>query len=108
MARSKKTTRNALNALPSLINASAKDAANMQMRQAGRTIWDESDYNLAAQTQHRLMQACYGFSGDGPHMAAIRYAIAVHWERGGHIDLYSDWDDVLGQINEAIAQPVAA
>lgn len=108
MAKSRKSQKNAVNALPSLINASSQDAGSMHMRDAGRKIWDESDYNFAAQTQNRLTQACYGFDGDAPNMAAIRYSIAAQWERGGHIDLYSDWDDVMGQINEVLTQSVAA
>lgn len=35
--------------------ASAQDAANMQMRRAGRTRWSEADYNLACETLYRLL-----------------------------------------------------
>ena len=35
--------------------AAGTDAANKQMRKAGRAVWNESDYNLAADTANRLM-----------------------------------------------------
>ncbi len=34
--------------------AAAQDAANRQMRQAGRLEWNEDDWNLAAQTVQTL------------------------------------------------------
>jgi hypothetical protein len=37
-----------------LAMASAKDAANQQMRKAGRTAWNEDDYNLSVVKFHRL------------------------------------------------------
>lgn len=37
-----------------LANASAMDAANSQMRKAGRKAWNEDDYNLSVATFNRL------------------------------------------------------
>lgn len=37
-----------------LANASAMDAANRQMRKAGRKAWNEDDYNLSVSTFNRL------------------------------------------------------
>lgn len=34
--------------------AAATDAANRQMRKAGRTAWSEADYDLAVTTFNRL------------------------------------------------------
>lgn len=35
--------------------AAGRDAANKQMRQAGRTSWNEDDWNLAAEIVERLV-----------------------------------------------------
>lgn len=40
-----------------LAMAAGQDAANRQMRKAGRTAWSEEDYNLAAATTGRLLSA---------------------------------------------------
>ena len=40
-----------------LAMAAAKDAANAQMRKAGRKAWSEDDYNLACKTLERLYGA---------------------------------------------------
>ena len=37
-----------------LAMAAAKDEANLRMRAAGRTKWNQADYNLAARTFDRL------------------------------------------------------
>lgn len=38
-----------------LARAAGKDAANRQMKAAGRTAWSKDDYNLATSTYNRLM-----------------------------------------------------
>ena len=37
-----------------LAHAAGTDAANRQMRKAGRTAWSEDDYNLACRTMNEL------------------------------------------------------
>ncbi len=39
----------------SLARASGQDAGNAQMRKAGRTRWNEEDWNHAAETMMRFM-----------------------------------------------------
>ena|GEM_PF-4105729 len=41
-----------------IANAAARDAANRQMRAAGRTSWSHKDYNLACCTLDRLFPEC--------------------------------------------------
>lgn len=38
-----------------LAHAAGWDAANKQMREAGRTVWNEDDANLAAETMKRIL-----------------------------------------------------
>jgi hypothetical protein len=38
-----------------IAHAAGWDAANKQMRAAGRTAWNEEDYNLAARTMNELL-----------------------------------------------------
>ena len=35
--------------------SAGKDAANRQMRKAGRKKWNKADYNLAARTANKLL-----------------------------------------------------
>jgi hypothetical protein len=94
----------AMNPLPSLIRASAQDAANAQMRAANRKKWDEADYDLACATQRRLTLACYGKPGENQReMAFIRFQVAEQWQRKGLIGLDSQWDDVLAEIDRALS-----
>ena len=37
-----------------MVRAAAQDAANRQMRAAGRKVWNRADYNLACRTFNRL------------------------------------------------------
>ena len=96
---------NALNPLPSLIRASSWDAANMQMRAAGRTVWNEDDFNHAAATQERLIRACYGRPADSnqSNMCFIRFGLAEAWEKAGHFKLKSNLADVNRALDEALA-----
>lgn len=38
-----------------LAMAAGRDAANRNMRKAGRSVWNEDDYNVAIDTYTRLM-----------------------------------------------------
>lgn len=99
-----------INPLPSLLRASAWDAANMQMRAAGRKKWNRADYNKAAETQDRLIRTCYGKPSENePRMCFIRFQIAESWQKAGHIDLYSNWPVVMREIDAALgpAPPTA-
>lgn len=92
--------------LPSLIRASAQDAANAQMRKACRKAWNEDDWNLAAATQERLIRSCYGRPGDHnqPNSCFIRFQIAEQMERRGEFHLRSD----LAVVNAAIEATLGA
>ena len=92
-----------LNPLPSFIRASAQDAATAQMRAANRTKWSKDDYDLACDTQDRLIASCYGRPGDNqPYMCFIRFSIAQRWQNAGKINIKSNWDEVLRQIEQEI------
>src|SRR5271166_3257694 len=41
---------------PAIARAAGADAANRQMKKAGRTKWSRADYNLAARTYAKLMK----------------------------------------------------
>lgn len=41
---------------PAIIYAIATDAANAQMRKAGRRKWSRADYSLAVRTQAQLLR----------------------------------------------------
>jgi hypothetical protein len=43
-----------LSMTPAIARAAARDAANRQMHAAGRTAWNEDDYNLACDEFLRL------------------------------------------------------
>ena len=58
---------------PAFLRASAQDAANAQMRRAGRTSWNEDDYNLAVSTLDRLIRACYGRDADQDNARFMRF-----------------------------------
>lgn len=95
-----------MNPLPSLLRASAWDAANRQAREAGRKAWNEDDYNLACETQERLFKSCYGRPGDNqPELCYIRAQIADAWHRAGHIGLDSNWPSVIDAIEDAMNAP---
>lgn len=93
-----------VNPLPSLIRASAWDAANMQMRAENRQKWNEDDYNMAASTQERLIRACYNSESDAnePNMCYIRFGVAEAMERSGQFHLQSKMADIHRAIDEAV------
>lgn len=45
-------------ATPDLARAAGWDAGNRSMRDAGRTRWNEDDWNEAARTTNELMRLC--------------------------------------------------
>jgi len=45
--------------------AAATDAANRQMRHAGRSTWTEADHALACETFHRLFRPILDAAGFG-------------------------------------------
>lgn len=102
--------RNAMNPLPTLIRASAWDAASARMRAAGRTKWNRADYNEAARTQERLVRACYERPGDGKDSPRcyIRFQIAQQMQEAGHFTLYSDFQSVIDAIEECLDVPMKA
>ena len=104
MARKAKS-QSGMNPLPSLLRASAFDAANMRMRAAGRSKWNRDDYNEAARTQERLIRACYGRAGDAnnPNIVYIRFQIAEQLERAGQFDLWTDVTEVHTYIDQVLA-----
>ena len=49
---------------PKLAYAAAHDAANRQMRAAGRNTWSEDDYGLACDT-YRAIAVAHGWAPEG-------------------------------------------
>lgn len=98
---------NALNPLPSLLRASAFDAANMQMRAEGRKVWSEADSDLAASTLERLITSCYGRTGDAnePRRKYIRFSLAEQLERQGDFSLSSDSREIMAWIDDYLDNP---
>lgn len=45
---------------PALAYASGQDAGNAHMRKAGRTRWNEDDFNVAAAKTSSLLESIYG------------------------------------------------
>ena len=86
--------------LPSLIRASAADAAAMSMRKAGRAKWNEDDWNAMCEVQDRLIRSIYGRPSDHnqPDYCFLRFQIAEAMEKSGVFTLKSD----LTKINAAI------
>jgi hypothetical protein len=97
-------TSNAVNPLPSLIRASAWDAADQRMRKAGRKVWSRADYNAAAAMQERLTLACYGRKWDRPgsNLPFLRFQIAEQYERNGEFNIKSDFAAVSEAIDASL------
>ena len=91
--------------LPSLIRASAHDAASMSMRAAGRTKWNDDDWNAMCETQERLIRACYGRESDHnqPNMCYIRFSVAEALQNQGVFTLKSKPAEIMKMIDEALA-----
>lgn len=95
---------NTMHPLLNLLRASAWDAANRQMRKAGRSKWGRADYDLACDVQERLTRGFFGRDSDADdHMSFIRFQIAEQWERAGRIGLGSDWPAVLTEIETMLS-----
>ena len=90
--------------LPSLIRASGLDASNSSMRKAGRTKWNNDDWNAGCEVQERLIHSIYGRPGDHnqPNRCYIRFSCAEKLERAGHFHMNSDLDEVMTWIDEAV------
>lgn len=101
---------NTINPLPSLIRASAIDAADMQMRKACRQAWNEGDAAIAADTLDRLVRTCYGRLCDHnqPDMCFIRFTLAEQMERRGEFSLFSDIFTINAAIDRLLDAPVPA
>lgn len=97
-----------LNPLPSLIRASAHDAAAASARKACRKAWSRADYNAACETQNRLIRACYGRSDDSDErLCFIRFQIAEQFEREGRFGLDTPMVKVHRAIDLVMSAPVA-
>lgn len=55
-----------------LAHAAGWDAGNASMRKAGRTKWNRADYNLAARTTNRLLDALLAEENPQLHAALVR------------------------------------
>ncbi len=99
-----------INPLPSLIRASAWDAAAQAARDAGRKAWSRTDYNRAVATQNRLVRACYGRKGDKSNSPwpFIRFSVAEQLQREGHFTLDSDFKLISAFIDGVLAGKAAA
>ena len=53
------------------------DAANRQMRQEGRTVWNEEDYNLAAATLNKYFPLCVEHPGIDPQICGCARCASV-------------------------------
>lgn len=86
--------------LPSFLRASSQDAADMQMRAAGRTRWNDDDWNLNAETLERLTRATFGRPSDhnDQDMCFIRFQQAERAERRGELNSRSTADDFARAI----------
>ena len=98
--------KNALNPLPSLICASAMDAAHAQMRAAGRSKWNRADFNKAAEVQEGLTRACYGYEDDDPAspLCYIRFGIARSLEAAGRFHLRSNMASIYAAIDATLTE----
>lgn len=75
----------------------------MQMRRAGRTSWSEEDFNLAAETQERLIRSCYGRDGDNERNACfVRFQLAEKMERQGKFSSLSKLAEIRATIDELV------
>lgn len=94
-----------INPLPSLIRASAWDAGNTNMRDAGRKVWNAEDRDAAAQTQERLIRACYSRAWDNSisKRCYIRFSMAEQAERDGTFDLKTNFKKLSTLIDDALA-----
>lgn len=84
----KSSTSGTTNPLPSLIRASAWDAGNQSMRDAGRAVWSADDRDAAADCQERLIRACFARDTDtDERMAYVRFGYAEAMQKAGLLTL---------------------
>ena|SRR6185503_13455940 len=96
-----------MNPLPSLIRASAWDAANARMRAADRTKWTRGDYNHGAREQERLLTACFSRPDDpDERLKYIRFSYAEAMQEAGLLTLYTK--DFHGVLDAAFAEYLAS
>lgn len=86
--------------MPSWLRASAQDAANTQMRKAGRRKWNRADANEAARKLDVLVSSCYG-EGD---WGRFRFQIATELEQDRRISHHM----TMKQLNAAIDAALVA
>lgn len=91
-----------MNPLPSLIRASAWDAGNLNMHNAGRSQWDWSDFTVASAEHERLVGLAYARPNDERHERYIRFQIAEQMERAGLFTSTSLMTDIHRQIDLAM------
>lgn len=94
----KRAPTSGMNPIPSLIRASAHDAGNQSMRAAGRTQWNDDDWNAMCATQDRLITACYG---EGPR-GRVRFGYADAMAKAGLLTIYTK--DFYGVFEAAWAE----
>jgi hypothetical protein len=92
-----------MNPLPSLIRASAWDAGNLSMHNAGRTKWDWTDFTVASAEHERLLGLAYARPNDERHDRYIRFQIAEQMEQAGLFTSTSLMTDIHRQIDQAMA-----
>ncbi|WP_020696569.1 hypothetical protein [Reyranella massiliensis] len=92
-----------MNPLPSLIRASAWDAGNHNMHNAGRSKWDWNDFTVASAEHERLVGLAYARPNDQRHDRYIRFQIAEQMEQAGLFTSTSLMTDIHRQIDQAMA-----
>jgi hypothetical protein len=93
-------SRSALLPLPSFLRASAMDAANQQMRQAGRCTWSRADRNEAVRKLDALVSSCYGEGARGQ----FRYQIASELEQDGRLSCRMTMKQLNAVIDAALIE----
>lgn len=95
-----------MNPLPSLLQASAWDAANESMRAGGRTAWNEDDFSAACVEKEELIAVCYSRPGDTDERTKyVRFGIATSLQQQGYFNLASNYNEVLDWIDAYIENP---
>lgn len=104
-----------MNPLPSLIRASAWDAGNLSMHNAGRTKWDWTDFTVASAEHERLLGLAYARPNDERHDRYLRFQIAEQMERAGLFtstslmtDIHRQIDQAMASLNDAARKPSSA
>lgn len=64
-----------------IAHSAGMDAANRQMRAAGRTAWNERDAALAAATLRECLPLCAEYPGIEPGFCGCRMCMPVDWSQ---------------------------